>query len=129
MFRENAKGKLATFADAFHGSPAPSLCAKPLTRIQGDARGKERPPHNPGMAWEREMKGRPARDKAAVQPLSAPRAWGVSAGGDQGRSGAGGRSGAKQPLPKMDKAGKTLLIHLPFFTDSAGLGGLRVRRP
>lgn len=85
------------------------------------------------MAWEREMKGCPTRDKVAVQPQSAPRAWGVSAGGDRGRSkvrsGAGGRSGAKQPLPKMDKAEKTLLIHLPFFTDSAGLGGLRVRRP
>lgn len=60
-------------------------------------------------------------------------AWGVSAGGDRSRSkarsGAGGRSGAKQPLPKMDKAEKTLLIHLPFFTDSAGLEGLCVRRP
>ena len=42
-----------------------------------------------------------------------------------------GHPGVKQPLPKMAKAEQTLLINLRFSSgcvDSAGLGGLCVRR-
>lgn len=55
MFKENAQGKLSTFADAFRGAPTPRLCAKEI--VQGKSAG-----------WSRNGNVAQQGDKGPVQP-------------------------------------------------------------